>query len=297
MFEEIAQEINSLYPGSSRETGSSRREALRVVLGAGFAAAAGPVMSQTAIHTDMTGLKGGTTTYVVNGFKVPAYWAAPEGKTGLAVVLVVHEIFGVHEHIADVCRRFAKAGYLAIAPEFFARQGDIRQYTDISKIMTEIVPKVSDEQVLADLDGALTWAAANGGDVTRAAISGFCWGGRIAWLFAAHAPIKAAVAWYGRIVGSKSAMNPKNPVDLVDDLKAPVLGLYGAQDGGILVETVDEMKDKLQTGNANAKASQIVIYQDAGHAFFADYRASYRKQAAEDGWQRSIDWLKSKGAV
>ena len=227
----------------------------------------------------------------------PAYRAAPAGRTGLPVVLVIHEIFGVHEYIADTARRFARAGYLAIAPELYARQGDPAGYGEIAKLQADIVTKVPDAQVMADLDGALKWAAANGGDAGKAAITGFCWGGRITWLYAAQGPVKAGVAWYGRLVGSATEATPKHPVDLAASLKAPVLGLYGAADTGIPLDTVDKMKAALANGSPAARASQFVVYPEAPHAFHADYRPSFRQGPAEDGWKRALEWFKANGAA
>ncbi len=290
-------DFNALLPGQSTEAGSSRRTALKVALGVGYAASAMPIMAQTAIKTSADGLKTGETTYEVNGFKVPAYYAMPAGKTNCPVVLVVQEIFGVHEYIADTCRRFAKAGYLAIATEFFARQGDPTKYGEIGKLIAEVVNKVPDAQVMADLDGAVKWAGANGGDTSKVAVTGFCWGGRITWLYAAQGPVKAGVAWYGRLVGAGSELTPKHPVDLAANLRAPVLGLYGEKDTGITLDTVDKMKAALATGNAASKASQFVIYPDAPHAFHADYRPSFRKEAAEDGFKRCLDWFKANGVA
>ncbi len=281
------------------KAGLTRRMALKSVgaLGVGYAASVQPIMAQTAIKTSSEGLTAGEISFEVNGFKVPAYRAAPAGKTNLPVVLVIQEIFGVHEYIADTARRFAKAGYLAIAPELYARQGDPSQYGEIAKLQAEIVSKVPDAQVMADLDGALKWAAANGGDVKRAGITGFCWGGRITWLYAAQGPVKAGVAWYGRMVGQSSALTPKHPVDLAAQLNGPVLGLYGAADQGIPLDTVEKMKSALATGNAASKASQFVVYPEAPHAFHADYRPSYRKDPAEDGWRRALEWFKANGVV
>ncbi len=281
------------------KAGLSRRMALKSVgaLGVGYAASVQPIMAQTAIKTSSEGLTAGEISFEVNGFKVPAYRAAPAGKTNLPVVLVIQEIFGVHEYIADTARRFAKAGYLAIAPELYARQGDPSQYGEIAKLQAEIVSKVPDAQVMADLDGALKWAAANGGDVKRAGITGFCWGGRITWLYAAQGPVKAGVAWYGRMVGQSSALTPKHPVDLAAQLNGPVLGLYAAADQGIPLDTVEKMKSALATGNAASKASQFVVYPEAPHAFHADYRPSYRKDPAEDGWRRALEWFKANGVV
>ena len=289
--------FNSLLPGQTTEAGATRRTALRVALGVGYAATAMPIMAQTAIKTSSEGLKTGEVSYEVNGFKVPAFFAAPSGKSNLPVVLVVQEIFGVHEYIADTCRRFAKAGYLAIAPELYARQGDPTKYGEIAKLIAEVVNKVPDAQVMGDLDGAVKWAGANGGDLGRVAITGFCWGGRITWLYAAQGPVKAAVAWYGPLVGMPNELKPKNPVDIAANMRAPVLGLYGEKDGGITQDMVDKMKAALATGNAASKAAQFVVYPDAPHAFHADYRASYRKEAAEDGFKRCLEWFKANGVA
>ena len=296
-LESILDEVNSLAPGESTQAGATRRTALKTALGVGYAAAVSPIMAQTAISTPADGLSTGRVSFDVAGFKVPAYFAAPQGKTGLPVVLVVQEIFGVHEYIADTCRRFAKAGYLAVAPELYARQGDATQYTDMSKLMAELVSKVPDAQVMADLDGAVKWAGGHGGDLAKVAVTGFCWGGRITWLYAAHGPVKAGVAWYGRLVGAASELTPRHPVDLAAKLNGPVLGLYGAADGGIPLDTIDKMKTALAGGNAVAQASQFVVYPDTPHAFHADYRPSYRKGPAEDGWARALAWFKTHGVA
>lgn len=297
--DDLRKDFDALVPGRTTDAGASRRTALRVALGAGFgvgyAAATLPVAAQTAVQTPADGLVAGKVEIDVGGFKLPAFRAAPEGKTGLPVVLVIQEIFGVHEYIADVCRRFARAGYLAIAPELFVRQGDPSQITEVSRLMSEIVSKVPDAQVMGDLDATVKWAGAYGGDLARVGITGFCWGGRITWLYAAHGPVKAGVAWYGRLVGQASDLTPKHPVDIAAILKAPVLGLYGEKDSGIPLDTIDKMKAALQTGSAAAKASEFVVYPDAPHAFHADYRPSYRKEAAEDGWKRTLAWFKTHG--
>ena len=295
-------EFNALLPGQSTDGGVSRRTALKAALGAGYAAAAMPIMAQTAIKTSAEGLQAGETMFEVNGFQVPAYFAAPAGKTNLPVILVVQEIFGVHEYIADTVRRFAKAGYLAIAPELYARQGDPSKYGEISKLISEVVSRVPDEQVMADLDGAVKWAGAHGGNTQKVGINGFCWGGRIVWLYAEQRKtVKAGVAWYGSLAGKSSELTPQQPMDLAADIKAPVLGLYGGQDGGIPLTTINQMKDALaeagKNGNAAAKASQFVVYPEAGHAFHADYRPSYRKPAAEDGWKRALEWFKTHGVA
>lgn len=295
MHQDHQQDLKALLTGKTGEAGPSRRLALQTALGLGYAAAAAPLMAQTAVNTSAKGLDAGDVSWTVNGFQVPAYRAAPAGKTGLPVVLVISEIFGVHEYIADTCRRLAHAGYMAIAPELFARQGDPMAYGEMAKLMAEVISKVPDAQVIADLDGAVQWAAANGGDANRVAITGFCWGGRVTWLYAAHGPVKAGVAWYGRLEGEKTALQPKHPIELTPILKAPVLGLYGGQDTGIAVESVERMRAALQQGSAQAKASSIVLYPDAPHAFHADYRPSYRAADAQDGWQRMLAWFASQG--
>ena len=294
------QDFDALLPGTSSTAGASRRTALKAALGVGYAASVMPIMAQTAIKTSSDGLRTGEITFVVNGFQVPAFYAAPAGKTKLPIVLVVQEIFGVHEYIADTVRRFAKAGYLAIAPDLYARQGDASSYGEVSKLLAEVVSKVPDAQVIADLDGAVQWARANGGNTQKVGITGFCWGGRMTWLYAEHSPnVGAGVAWYGRLVGTPSALTPQHPLDLAGSLKAPVLGLYGGQDGGIPLTTVNQMKDALAEagakGNKAAQASAFVVYPDAPHAFHADYRPSYRKAAAEDGWARALEWFKLHG--
>jgi carboxymethylenebutenolidase len=275
-----------------------RRDFVRAAVGSGFAAAVLPVVAQTTVKTASTGLTAGEVTVPVGDFKMPAYRAAPADKSGLPVVLVISEIFGVHEHIADVARRFAKAGYFAIAPELFVRQGDAGSYGEIAKLIAEVVSKVPDAQVMADLDATLAWAKGQGADTSRVGITGFCWGGRITWLYAAHNPaLKAGVAWYGRLVGASSERNPRHPVDVAATLHAPVLGLYGGQDTGIPLDTIDKMKVALAAGSAAAKKSEFMVYADAPHAFHADYRPSYRKEAADDAWQRCLAWFKAQGLV
>lgn len=287
----LRNDVDSLTPTRDFD----RRDFLRTAVGSGFAAAVLPVTAQT-IKTDTAGLTAGEVTIPVGDFKMPAYRAAPQGKSGLPVILVVSEIFGVHEHIADVARRFAKLGYLAIAPELFVRQGDAQSYGEIAKLMAEVVSKVPDEQVMRDLDASVAWARANGGDVSRLGITGFCWGGRQVWMYSAHNPaLKAGVAWYGRLVGNSSPLTPKHPLEVAAQLHAPVLGLYGGADQGIPLTTVNQMKDALQAGTPSAKASEFVVYPDAPHAFHADYRPSYRKEAAEDAWKRCVAWFKAKG--
>lgn len=279
-------------------SGLSRRGALKAALGMGYAAAAMPLLAQDAIRTSAQGLVTGEIFYEVAGFKVPAYRAAPAGRANLPVVLVVHENFGVHEYIADLARRFAQAGYLAIAPELFARQGDPGSYGEVGKLIAEVVNKAPDAQVLADLDGALQWAGTNGGDVGKAAITGFCWGGRIVWLHCAHNPaLKAGVAWYGRLEGAVNDITPRHPLQVAARLQVPVLGLYGADDAAIPMDSVDRMKASLVAGAVASRASQFVVYPGAPHAFHADYRPTYRKAAAEDGWLRCLAWMRKHGVA
>jgi carboxymethylenebutenolidase len=293
---DLEREFKALLPGQSTEAGATRRTALKSALGVGFAAAALPIVAQTAIKTPTAGLTVGEVTIDVQGYKMPAYRALPAGKTNLPVVLVLSEIFGVHEHIADITHRFAREGYLAIAPELFVRQGDAQSYGEMAKLIAEVISKVPDAQVAGDLDATVAWAGANGGDLQRVGVTGFCWGGRQTWLYAAHSKsIKAGVAWYGRIVGAQNELTPKNPIDIAGQLHGPVLGLYGEADTGIPLDGVEKMKAALAAGNAASKASQFVIYKDAPHAFHADYRPSYRKEAAEDGWKRCLDWLRKHG--
>ena len=214
------------------------------------------------------------------------------------MVLVTSEIFGVHEYIADVARRFAKAGYFTVAPELFVRQGDAGSYGEVAKLVAEVISKVPDAQVMGDLDATLAWAKAEGADTSRSGITGFCWGGRITWLYSAHnSQVKAGVAWYGRLVGASTPLTPKHPVDVVASLNGPVLGLYGEKDTGIPLDTVEKMKAALATGSAAAKKSEFVVYPDAPHAFHADYRPSYRKEAADDGWKRCLAWFKANGVA
>jgi len=294
-MQQLVQDTQALLDGASLPT---RRSALKAALGVGYVAAAGPLMAQTAVKTSAEGLVSGEVTIDVNGFRMPAYRSAPAGKTGLPVVLVVSEIFGVHEYIADVTRRLARQGYLAIAPELFVRQGDPSDFGEVARIQSEIIAKVPDAQVMGDLDACVAWAGAHGGDLNRVAITGFCWGGRIVWLYAAHQPrLKAAVAWYGRLTGAANAMTPQHPLDLAAQYKAPVLGLYGGADTGIPLEGVERMKVALAQGSAAARASEFVVYPDTPHAFHADYRPSYRQGPAEDGWQRLLAWLRRYGVA
>ncbi|MGE3821142.1 MAG: dienelactone hydrolase family protein [Isosphaeraceae bacterium] len=272
----------------------SRRQFTVTSLAAGFALAVQPVSAQT-ITTGTEGLEAGEVKIPVKDGEIPAYRAAPATGGPFPVVLVVQEIFGVHEHIKDICRRFARLGYLAVAPELYARQGDVSKLTDFPEIL-KIVSKVPDAQVMADLDAAVAWAKGTGkAETTRLGVTGFCWGGRIVWLYSAHNPaVKAGVAWYGRLVGPTEELHPRNPIDLVGELKAPVLGLYGGADNGIPVESVEKMRAALKEAG---KPSEIVLYPDTPHGFHADYRPSYRKDKAEDGWKRLLAWFKQHGVA
>ncbi len=257
-----------------------------------FSAAAGNV-APTVIHTDTQGLVHGDFKLPVADGTIAAYYAAPEGKRDLPIVLVVQEIFGVHEHIKDLCRRVAKAGYIAVAANLYERQGDASVYTDIPKLIAELVSKVPDEQVFADLDASVAWAAAHGGDPKRVAVTGFCWGGRLTWMYAAHNPdVKAGVAWYGKLSVGHGPLIKCVAFDVVNELHAPVLGLYGGKDASIPLADVETMKSKLAAGNDNARRSEFVVYPEADHAFLADYRASYKAEAAQDGWKRMLEWFK-----
>ena len=270
----------------------TRREFVVAALSSGFALAVQPVAAET-IKTDEQGLKVGEATIGRGYDTIPGYFARPAAGENFPVVLVVQEIFGVHEHIKDICRRLAKRGYLAVAPELFVRQGDVSKMKDINEILDKVVSKVPDAQVMKDLDATVAWAGANGGDVKRLAITGFCYGGRIVWLYAAHnADLKAGAAWYGRVQGTANANQPKHPIDLAKEIKAPVLGLYGGKDQGIPVSDVEDMQNDLKAAKS---PSEIKIYPEAPHGFNADYRQSYRKEAAEDGWARMLEWFKKAG--
>lgn len=286
----LAADMKSLFPKFE----PSRREAVLTTLATGFALATQPVAAETTITTDTDGLEAGEVQIAASDRAIPAYRAKPAQGGPFPVVLVVQEIFGVHEHIKDVCRRLAKAGYLAIAPEMYVRQGDVAGLKSIDEVRA-VVAKVPDAQVMGDLDAAVAYAASAGGDAERLGITGFCWGGRITWLYAAHNPkVKAGVAWYGRLVGETSTLTPKHPVDVAADLKAPVLGLYGGADQGIPLDTVDAMRTACSKAG---KTCEIVVFEGAPHAFHADYRPSYRAEPAKEGWSRLLAWFKQHGVV
>lgn len=273
----------------------TRRDFVVTTLAAGFALSVQPVSAET-ITTDTDGLEAGEVSIPVADGKMPAYRAVPKSGKNLPTVIVVQEIFGVHEHIKDICRRFAKLGFFAVAPELYARQGDVSKIKSIQEVISQVVSKVPDAQVMSDLDATVAWAKSTGqADTAKLGITGFCWGGRIVWMYAAHNPkLKAGVAWYGRLITDTDALRPKNPIDIVSDLKAPVLGLYGEADGGIPVESVEKMRAALK---AAGKPAEIVLYPETPHGFYADYRESYRKEAADDGWKRLLAWFKQHGVA
>jgi carboxymethylenebutenolidase len=284
------EELLSLLPKAEL----TRRGFVVTTLATGFALAVQPVMAET-ITTDIEGLEAGEVKIPTADGEMPAYRAMPAKGDKFPVVLVVQEIFGVHEHIKDICRRLAKLGYLAVAPELYARQGDVSKLTEFPEIL-KIVATVPDAQVMSDLDATAAWAKKSGkGDTSKLAVTGFCWGGRIVWLYSAHnKDVKAGVAWYGRLTSAVDDLHPKHPLDVVESLKAPVLGLYGAEDMGIPNDTVEKMQAKLKEAK---QPSEIVLYPKTPHGFHADYRPSYRKTEAEDGWKRLQAWFKQHGVA
>jgi carboxymethylenebutenolidase len=290
----MSREIEADIANVLKTVELSRRQVVATSLAAGFAMAVQPVSAAT-ISTSAEGLTAGEVKIPVGDQTIPGYRAMPKSGGPFPVVLVVQEIFGVHEHIKDVCRRFARAGYLAIAPEMYARQGDVSKLTSIDEIL-KIVRTVPDAQVMSDLDAAVEYAKESGkGDVTRLGITGFCWGGRIVWLYAAHSKqLKAGAAWYGRLVGEASELSPQHPVNIAAELKAPVLGLYGGKDQGIPLETVEQMRTALKKAKV---ASEIIVYPEAQHGFHADYRPSYKEDDARDAWNKLLAWFKKHGAA
>jgi carboxymethylenebutenolidase len=276
----------------------TRRELLiSGAVAAGYALAARPV-SAAAIVTSGEGLVAGRVRLPSGGVEIGAYRAHPAAGGPFPVVLVVHEIFGVHAYIEDVVRRLAKLGYFAIAPDLYQRQGDPTQLASVDLILSNVVAKVADAQVLSDLDATLAYAGADGhGDVSRAAITGFCWGGRIVWLYCAYsAKVRCGVAWYGRLVGDASEKTPRHPIDVAASMQEPVLGLYGSDDTGIPQPTVLAMRERLATA-PKPSGSEIIVFPGAPHGFHADYRDSYRVLAATEGWKRMLGWLRDHGVV
>jgi carboxymethylenebutenolidase len=283
-------EQESQKPSKNRIT---RREFVGTTLSAGFILAGMPLRAQT-ITTDSAGLTAGDVTIPAGDREIPAYRAMPASGGPFAVALVVHEIFGVHEHIKDICRRFAKAGYQAVAPDLFARRADVSKISNFSELF-KVAGATPDSQVMSDLDATVAWAAKNGGDDRRVAVTGFCWGGRVVWMYADHNPkIKAGVAWYGPVAGQPSPLQPKHPLDIARSLKVPVLGLYAGKDAMIRPDSVERMRALLKEAGGS---SEIIVYPEADHGFFADYRPGYRKQDAEDGWKRLLEWFRKHGAA
>lgn len=294
----MKEDISSMIPEASIW---DRREFFVTSILAGFALAVQPIQAQTKITTDSNGLIAGEVKIPVIGGEIPAYRAMPDKKgKKFPVVLVIHEIFGVHEWIQDVCRRFAKLGFMAIAPDLYARQGDVSQIKEFRDIIGKVVSKVPDTQVMSDLDSAVEYAKKSGsGNTKKLSVTGFCWGGRITWLYAAHNPkVKAGGAWYGRLMDSqnspKTTLQPSVPLDFAKSLKPAVLGLYGGLDTGIPLDTVQRMQDELKKAKSK---SEIIVYPNAQHGFLADYRPSYNKEAGEDAWKKLIDWFKKNGAM
>jgi len=278
-----------------------RREFLVTsILAGAFAIAVQPIQAQTRIITDASGLVTGEVKIPVAGGEFPAYRAMPDTKNkNFPVVLVIHEIFGVHEWIQDVCRRFAKLGYMAVAPALYAREGEVSTIKTSGELNRQIFSKIPDTQSMSDLDATVAWAKKNNGNTNKLSITGFCWGGRITWLYAAHNKnVDAGAAWYGRVVPTanspKNEAQPTTPIDYAKDLKVPVLGLYGGLDKGIPLDGVQKMQDELKKGKSK---SEIVVFPNADHGFLADYRPSYNKEAAEDAWKKMLDWFKKNGAV
>jgi carboxymethylenebutenolidase len=281
--------FNSLLP----EVEWTRRGFIMSSLATGFALAVQPVSAQT-ITTDSNGIIAGEVKIPVKDGEMPGYRAMPATGRDFPLVIVVQEIFGVHEHIKDMCRRFAKLGYMAVTGELYARQGDVSRLTDFKDILA-IVGKVPDAQVMSDIDSEVAWARQNGAHASKLGVTGFCWGGRITWMYSAHNPgVGAAVAWYGPLVGEPTDLKPKNPIDIAATLKVPVLGLYGGADAGITQEAVEKMRAALK---AAGSPSEIIIYPDTPHGFNADYRPSYRPEQAKDGWKRLQEWFKKYGVA
>ena len=286
--------IDFANPVEAQINGTSRRSFFAMTtLATGFAFASSPVLAQ-AITTDTKGIKAGEVKIKVADGEIPGYVARPAKAGKHPVILVVQEIFGVHEHIKDMCRRFAKMGYYAIAPEMYARQGDVSKMTDIMGILTNVVSKVPDAQVNADLDAAVAFAKASGhANADRVGLVGYCWGGRAAWVYALHNPkLKAAVSYYGLLDGMKGPIKPRDPVEFGSELKVPVLGLYSGIDAFVKPEVIAKMRGEIAKSGSG---SEIVIFPNVDHGFNADYRPSYDKAAATYALKLTRDWLKERG--
>jgi carboxymethylenebutenolidase len=291
------QDISDSNPSAPR---LDRREffATSIFAAGMFAAAVSPIQAQTRITTDSKGLIEGEVKIPVADGEIPAYRAMPDTKNKkFPVVLVVHEIFGIHEWIQDVSRRFAKLGYMAIAPALYARQGDVKTITEIRELQRDIFSKIPDAQAMSDLDATVAWAKTNSGNPKKLSITGFCWGGRIVWLYSAHnKDVDAGAAWYGRLAPgeTKNPVQPTMPLDVAKNLKVPVIGLYGGLDQGIPLDSVQRMQDELKKGRSK---SEIIVYPNAQHGFHADYRPSFNKEASEDAWKKLQDWFRKNGAI
>jgi carboxymethylenebutenolidase len=274
---------------------SRRRFMATSALAAGFAVAAGPLNAQSVITTGATGLVAGDVSIPTPDGSIPGYRAMPAAGGPFPVAIVAHEVFGMHEHIKDVARRFAKAGYFALVPALFTRVGDTSRLTTFEQIRP-LIAKVTDRNVMADMDAGIAFAKASAkADTAKLGVTGFCGSGRYVWLYCAHNPaLKAGVAWYGPLTGEPTETRPKNPIDIVADIKCPVLGLYGAADQGIPNETVERVREALKKAG---KTGEIVLYEDTPHGFHADYRASYRPEQAKDAWARCLAWFKQYGAA
>ncbi|PNG26951.1 dienelactone hydrolase family protein [Methylocella silvestris] len=277
--------------GLTRAAPLSRRGFMgsSAALAAGYTIAGGPVRAE-AIRTDADGLVAGMTTIKTGDGAMPAYFARPAGVDRPPIILVAMEVFGLHEHIKDVTRRLAKLGALALAPDLYFRKGDLTKIESISDLMP-LVNSKPDAELFSDLDASAAYAIAQGGDGERLGIIGFCRGGRTVWLYATHNPaLKAGVSFYGSLMDPPSAAMPQNAFALAGQVQAPVLGLYGAEDQGIPPDQVRQMEEKLKTAG---KIAEFEIYEGAPHGFFADYRASYRKEQAEDAWKHAIAWFRT----
>ena len=294
----MKEDISSLVPSALN---LDRRDFfVTSILAGAFALAVQPIAAQTQIKTDANGLIAGEVKIPVGDGEIPAYRAMPDVKNKkFPIVLVVHEIFGVHEWIQDVVRRFAKLGYMAIAPSLYVRQGDVTQMKDIQEIIGKVVSKTPDAQVMTDLDSTVAYAKKNNGNTKKLSVTGFCWGGRITWLYAAHNKnVDAGAAWYGGLVASasrpKNPLQPTMPLDVAKDLRVPVLGLYGGLDTGIPLDSVQQMQEELKKGKSK---SEIIVYPNAKHGFHADYRDSYNKESSDEAWKKLQEWFKKNGAI
>jgi len=294
----MKEDISSLVPSALN---LDRRDFfVTSILAGAFALAVQPIAAQTQIKTDANGLIAGEVKIPVGDGEIPAYRAMPDVKNKkFPIVLVVHEIFGVHEWIQDVVRRFAKLGYMAIAPSLYARQGDVTQMKDIQEIIGKVVSKTPDAQVMTDLDSTVAYAKKNNGNTKKLSVTGFCWGGRITWLYAAHNKnVDAGAAWYGGLIASasrpKNPLQPTMPLDVAKDLRVPVLGLYGGLDTGIPLDSVQQMQEELKKGKSK---SEIIVYPNAKHGFHADYRDSYNKESSDEAWKKLQEWFKKNGAI